>query len=455
MGPSKGFGGGQAGFNPSQVGYDSADGSKGGGAEEAEAGFDVAAGESDAEGPTDSRSGQAAEDSTENQGGMASRSAEVTAGTLSPADATERTGTARTHFFVDVPNSEESSYSKNEQHVQIDPDLRAQLQAEDAEDISHFLALPEIIPVRKWKKQQPLLDYTRLRILTSQEYIAAMEHVLEQREATAAEAKRKKADKDATKEQRKIQKEEQEVQKRERAEVRAAAKAAREREKQEKAATRDLARQERLDTAAAKDQARQQKIDAAAARRRRAATIDLSEEEDAVRKGTAPVPAGWEDVVRRGAVPAPAGWKDAVRRGAAPAPAGWGDVVRGGAALAPAGWEGAGGCYAPLAAAAVNLVDGGPSAPMWPWQSDPQQLSPFPARQSLAPAMTPIGALSSQAPHYPPYMPHPHNLHFSNMIPAAELQAQQIYTPRPNPSLYSPFCPPPSYTSRNEPESFR
>jgi hypothetical protein len=145
--------------------------------------------------------------------------------------AIETVDNARTHYFIDVPNSEESAYSKNEQHVEIDADLRAQLQAEDAQDISHFLALPEIIPARKWKKQQPLLDYTHSRILTSEEYIAAMEHVLEQREATAIEAKRKKADKDANKEQYKIQKQEQEVQKKEKAEIRAAAKAAREVEK--------------------------------------------------------------------------------------------------------------------------------------------------------------------------------------------------------------------------------
>jgi hypothetical protein len=39
-----------------------------------------------------------------------------------------------------------------------------------------------------------------LWILTLQEYITAMEHVLEQRKATAVEAKRKKAEKDANKE---------------------------------------------------------------------------------------------------------------------------------------------------------------------------------------------------------------------------------------------------------------
>jgi hypothetical protein len=60
--------------------------------------------------------------------------------------------TVQTHYFVDVQDCEESLYSREEQYVQIDPELRTQLQAEDTEDISHFLALPELIPARKQKK---------------------------------------------------------------------------------------------------------------------------------------------------------------------------------------------------------------------------------------------------------------------------------------------------------------
>jgi hypothetical protein len=97
------------------------------------------------------------------------------------------------------------------------------------------------------------LDYTHSRILTSQEYITAMEHVLEQREATTTKAKRNKAKKDTNKEQRKLQKAELEVQKRQRAKAKAVAKAAKDLEKHEKAATRDLVRQERLDTIAARE----------------------------------------------------------------------------------------------------------------------------------------------------------------------------------------------------------
>jgi hypothetical protein len=68
---------------------------------------------------------------------------------------------------MDVPNPKEITYDATEQHVQINPMLRAQLQAENEQDISHFLALPEIIPTKNRKRQQPLLDFTQSWILTS------------------------------------------------------------------------------------------------------------------------------------------------------------------------------------------------------------------------------------------------------------------------------------------------
>jgi hypothetical protein len=77
--------------------------------------------------------------------------------------------------------------------VQIDPALRAHLQTENEQDINHFLALPEIIPAKKRKRQQPLLDFTQSRILTSIDYITAMKQVLQKREATAAAARTKKS----------------------------------------------------------------------------------------------------------------------------------------------------------------------------------------------------------------------------------------------------------------------
>ena len=102
-----------------------------------------------------------------------------------------------------MPHLENNTYDAIEQYVQIDLALRAQLQVENGEDISHFKALPKIIPTKKKKRQQPLLDFTHSRIPTLQEYITAMEQVLSQCDATAIEVRRKKNGKKATKEQNK------------------------------------------------------------------------------------------------------------------------------------------------------------------------------------------------------------------------------------------------------------
>jgi hypothetical protein len=222
-----------------------------------------------------------------------------------------------------------------------------------------------------------------------------MEHVLEQREATAAEAKRKKIEKDANKEQRKLQKVELEVQKRQRAEGRAVAKAARDLEKQEKAAARDLARQERLDAAAAKDLARQEKIAVAEARRRPALIVDLSADDDSERGCASPGAASWE--AGRGFSPPMAGGFSA-------------------------------------------------ATPLWPPQSEPQHLWAFSGGASQTPTMLPVAPPSTPPSPYPPFMPQQGNFHFSPMIPSPQVQAQQIYT-----SLYSPFRPPASYAT--EPRS--
>jgi hypothetical protein len=80
-----------------------------------------------------------------------------------------------THFYIDVPNPEESSYDQEECHIAIDPGFKAQLQADNDQDISNFLALPEIIPTKKRKRQQALLDFTQSIILTSREYVTGLE----------------------------------------------------------------------------------------------------------------------------------------------------------------------------------------------------------------------------------------------------------------------------------------
>ncbi len=87
--------------------------------------------------------------------------------------------------------------------------------------------MPKLIPAKKRRRQQPLLDYTSSRILTFRDYVKGLEELLAKKEATAAAAKKKKEDKEATKEQRKALKEQQKKDKEERAQERA-------RKKQEK-----------------------------------------------------------------------------------------------------------------------------------------------------------------------------------------------------------------------------
>ena len=91
-------------------------------------------------------------------------------------------------------------YEWIEQHTAIDPAFRTQLKIISERDISDFLALPQLIPAKKKKRQQPLLDYTYSQILTSREYIIRMEQVLIQKQATAVAVKRKKEEKEANKE---------------------------------------------------------------------------------------------------------------------------------------------------------------------------------------------------------------------------------------------------------------
>ena len=104
------------------------------------------------------------------------------------------------HYYVDVPNAEESTYDACDRSVGIDLGIHAQLREENEHNISTFLALPELIPARKRKKQQLLLDFTKSKIVTSQAYTEGCERLLAQREAYQEQARRKAADKEATKE---------------------------------------------------------------------------------------------------------------------------------------------------------------------------------------------------------------------------------------------------------------
>ena len=108
---------------------------------------------------------------------------------------------------MDVADAHESTYDACDRNVAIDADFHAHLRQERDHDITTFLALPELIPARKRKRQQPLLDFTRSKILTSQAYTEGCERLLAQREAHQEQAKCKAADKEATKEQRRKEKE--------------------------------------------------------------------------------------------------------------------------------------------------------------------------------------------------------------------------------------------------------
>jgi hypothetical protein len=83
------------------------------------------------------------------------------------------------------------------------------------------MSLPELIPAKKRKRQQPLLDFTQSIILTSTDYSKGLQEILAKKEATAAAALKRKEEKEATKEQRKTQKEQQQKEKEDRAKARA------------------------------------------------------------------------------------------------------------------------------------------------------------------------------------------------------------------------------------------
>lgn len=85
------------------------------------------------------------------------------------------------HFYVDVPNPEESNYERGKQHIAIDPKFLDEVQTSNNNNIAQFLSLPELIPAKKRKRQQPLLDFTQSIILTSKVYSKGLEEILAQR----------------------------------------------------------------------------------------------------------------------------------------------------------------------------------------------------------------------------------------------------------------------------------
>ena len=141
-----------------------------------------------------------------------------------------------THFFVDLQHAEDSIYEIEERHVPIDPTFHAHLQDHQEDNISNFLALLEVIPAMKRKRAQPLLDFSKSKILTSLAYTEACEQLLAQKSAHEAEAKRKAAEREATRDSRLKAKEERQLQVQERAQAREVKRRERERLQAEKLA---------------------------------------------------------------------------------------------------------------------------------------------------------------------------------------------------------------------------
>jgi hypothetical protein len=92
------------------------------------------------------------------------------------------------HFYVNVSNLEENNYDLNDQHITIDPEFREELKRKNDSNIDKFLSLSELIPAKKMKEQQPLLDYTKNIILTSRYYIKGLQELLAKKEATTVVA---------------------------------------------------------------------------------------------------------------------------------------------------------------------------------------------------------------------------------------------------------------------------
>ena len=85
------------------------------------------------------------------------------------------------HFYVDA--------DPNDATV-VDDVAGAELQAQSLESITRFLALPSTTPRLNQKHQDPIMDFTKLIILTSDEYMEAAVEVRQAKEDAAKEKQR-------------------------------------------------------------------------------------------------------------------------------------------------------------------------------------------------------------------------------------------------------------------------
>ena len=215
MQPSKGFEEGQEGYVPSLIEESEGEENGGGGGGDLVGGLPGREGDEDQqqqghhdrEQEGDDDQGQEGDDEDEHDrqegddeddqdqdedddgDGRRAGGAETGAGGEEPA----RSGRATVrHFYVDVQNPGESNYSIEEQHIAIDPKFLAQVQTSNDNNINQFLSLPELIPAKKRKRQQPLLDFTQSIILTSADYSKRLEEILAKKKTTATAVKKKK-----------------------------------------------------------------------------------------------------------------------------------------------------------------------------------------------------------------------------------------------------------------------
>lgn len=108
--------------------------------------------------------------------------------------------------------------------------------------INEFLELPHAPPTKKRRTHQPLIDFSKSIIMSSDDYIAAMEQKATQRELAEAEREKKKEEAEKAKVERRKKKEQKELEKKRKQAETQARKAAKEMLEAQKRAERALRR---------------------------------------------------------------------------------------------------------------------------------------------------------------------------------------------------------------------
>ena len=114
--------------------------------------------------------------------------------------------TQESFYYVSVHDADESTHEVQDMPVNIDPGFQTSLHLQQQEQ--NFLPSRRSFLARNRKPQQPLLDFTKSKILTSEEYINACEQLLAKQQENEAAAKCKAEERAANKESRRREKEE-------------------------------------------------------------------------------------------------------------------------------------------------------------------------------------------------------------------------------------------------------